>query len=191
MEVISSGGIDMCGRYYIDDEMAAEIQRIIRNIDMRLNGYREVFPTNIVPIIKAQEKMGLDNLVWGFRHWDTSKKSVMINARAETVLDKKMFKNSVVNRRCVIPAAGFYEWDKNKKKIAFSNPASKILYLAGFWKDDRFIIITTAANNSIADVHDRMPLLLEEKELENWLFDDEAYKLILQKLPGKLKREAA
>jgi len=181
----------MCGRYYIDDEMEAEIRKILRNIDMKLESHREVFPTNTVPIITAEDKMQLDHLIWGFKHWDPSKKSVLINAKADTVLDRKMFKDSVMNRRCVVPTSGFYEWDKAKNKIAFSAPESKVLYLAGFWKNDRFIIITTQANNSVADVHARMPLVLEPGEIENWLFDPDMYQLILNKVPGKLNRETA
>ena len=180
----------MCGRYYIDDEMAAEISRIIQNWDNRAEGRKEVFPTNTAPVIKAVGKhLEIDSPIWGFKHFDPKKSGVLINARAETVMERWMFKSSVTERRCIIPTAGFYEWDRNKAKIAFMHRESPVLYLAGFWKDDRFIILTTAPNNSIEDVHNRMPLTLERNELENWLFDPEAYKLILQKIPGALRRE--
>jgi len=187
---IRAGGFTMCGRFYIDEEMAQEISRVIKDIDMRVNGYKEIYPTNTAAIIKTEGgNMIIDNPSWGFSHFDPAKKKVLFNARSETVLEKRMFKDSVVNRRCVIPAAGFYEWDKVKNKIAFTANNSRALYLAGFWREDRFVILTTAANDSIADVHGRMPLILEPGELENWLFDPEAYKLILQNIPGKLSRK--
>jgi len=179
----------MCGRFYIDDGMAEEINKIIRNMDLKITGTKEVFPTNSVPIITGEAgQKGIMDMIWGFKHFDPEKKSVLINARSETVLERRMFKDSVMNRRCVIPTAGFYEWDKDKHKIGFMADDSKVLYLAGFWKSGRFIILTTQANHSIEDVHDRMPLTLERDEIENWLFDPESYRLTLQKRPGNLKR---
>jgi len=92
----------MCGRYYVDEEMAAEIRKIVRDIDLKLNGHREIFPTNQAPVIRGEnEQLNLDTLAWGFKHWDKSKGGVLINARAETILERRIFKDSANNRRCI------------------------------------------------------------------------------------------
>lgn len=94
--------------------------------------------------------------------------------------------------RCIVPAAGFYEWDKEKNKIRFERKDSNILYMAGIWKqyedEDRFVILTTGANESMKDVHDRMPLILENNELESWIYDNGFTDFILHKTPVQLKQ---
>ncbi len=80
-----------------------------------------------------------------------------------------MFRDSVLHRRCIIPAKHFYEWDSDKNKVTFLRKDKSVLYMAGFYNcfqgEDRFIIITTQANTSVQKVHNRMPLILEDKEL--------------------------
>lgn len=87
-------------------------------------------------------------MLWGFPQYQ--KKGLLINARAETVLEKKMFRESVLHRRCVIPARQFYEWDAEKNKAAFREKNESVMFMAGFYNrfsdGDRFIILTTGAN---------------------------------------------
>lgn len=87
-----------------------------------------------------------------------------------------MFANAFGKTRGVFLTSGFYEWDQDKKKFLFREKDSKVLYLAGFYKNfedgNRSIILTTVANKSIAAIHNRMPMILEKDTIEKWLFDD-------------------
>ncbi len=75
----------------------------------------------------------------------------------------------------MVPTTGFYEWDKRKTKYHFRLPGKNVLYLAGLWSvfqgEERFVVLTTAPNDTIINVHDRMPVILTEPELEPWLHD--------------------
>lgn len=188
----------MCGVFYIDDETAREIEKMIRKVDERLNGTRvtgDIRPTNIASVIAARNnELVLSPQRWGFPGF--AKQNVIINARAESVLEKRMFRDSVLKRRIVIPATGFYEWNSQKEKATFTPMPEKnqnsILFMAGFYNhfenEDKFVILTTAANDSMKDTHDRMPLLLESYELESWLCDDNRLHAFLGKVPPQLQK---
>jgi len=96
-----------------------------------------------------------------------------------------MFKKCLAEKRCVIPTTGFYEWDSAKKKYLFQLPEAPELYLAGLYNDfageQRFTILTTAANASIADVHNRMPLVLPKEDISPWLQNTSAAVRILNR----------
>jgi putative SOS response-associated peptidase YedK len=115
----------------------------------------------------------------------------IINARAETVTEKPMFRRSVAFQRCVIPATGFYEWDSAKHKYFFQMPGQPI-YLAGIYDTingvNCFIILTTAPNDSVAPIHDRMPLLLSHEQVRPWLVDAGAALELLCSRPPLLLR---
>ena len=124
-------------------------------------------------------------MFWGVTQKD---KKLVINARAESALEKPMFSDSVERRRLVIPAAGFYEWDKDKNKVTFYSKDKSPIYLAGFYQlsdnKDSFVILTTAANESMIKVHDRMPLMIEKNAVKDWIFDTDAAKEMLHmKMP--------
>lgn len=110
----------MCGRYFIDDEMWREIRKICKQIDdakLKVT-VGDVRPTDMAMVLTGMKNVHLEAMRWGF----TSKYQdwLLINARAESILSKPAFRNSVRNCRCVIPAAGFYEWNKEKEKISFT-----------------------------------------------------------------------
>ena len=100
-----------------------------------------------------------------------NKKGLLINARCEGIREKNTFGDSVRRRRCVIPASGYYEWDSRKNKVAFNRIDKKPIYMAGVYNlvdnAERFVVITTEANESVRNVHDRMPLILEENEIDD------------------------
>ena len=127
----------------------------------------------------------------GFRQFTGS--GLIINVRAESVIDKPMFRDSILQRRCVIPASWFYEWNRQKEKITFKREDSSILFMAGFYQKyeegNRFVILTTASNESMRPVHDRMPVILEEHELKDWIYDFEFMREALRRVPRKLCRE--
>ena len=144
----------MCGRYYIDSDMADEIEKVVHDIDQRIRQEHfagDIFPTNVAPIIeKSEHGLKLDVCKWGYSL--SQGKNLVINA--------------ILYHRILIPASGFYEWNRLKEKNTFSRYDAPVLYMAGFcdWFENerRFVIMTTAANESMIKVHDRMPLILEK-----------------------------
>ena len=182
----------MCGRYHIDEEMTEEIRRMVKILESRLNaGSRDIYPSMEVPVILKNGEEGLtaDSMAWGFPGRD--KKQLLINARAETALERPSFSQAVSHRRCVIPARWFYEWNPEKEKAEFSRTDGSLLYMAGFYdlfQDvPRFIILTTQANPSVRPIHHRMPLILEKEELEEWVWEDRSVEKFLKKIPGLLE----
>lgn len=139
----------------------------------------------------SDEELGTELLQWGFPGFDKGK--LLINARAESVKDRPTFADSYAERRCVLPAAGFYEWDKKKEKVIFTVPESKILYLAGIYRpygeEKRFVVLTREANASMAPVHDRMPLILSRAEVWPWVNGGSEADDILAKVLPLLKAE--
>ncbi len=186
----------MCGRYNFTVEQSDELREIIEKLNAKVHGgeYKtgEIFPTNQVPIlIGDHNKLSHVLSIWGFPKFD--KKGVLINARSETVFEKRTFKESIINRRCIIPSTGFYEWDSEKRKIMFRLDGSNALYMAGlynYYQDElSFVILTTAANESISDVHHRMPLVIPKNEIDTWILDDKVTVDILHRVPPMLIRE--
>ncbi len=188
----------MCGRYYVDDETAGEIEKLVRQVDEKLKkgkwtggGAVDVHPGEYAAVLTADKKeMKAVAKRWGFPGFGGGK--VIFNARAESVLEKRMFRESVLRRRLIVPAAGFYEWNSHKEKVTFLSGERPVLYMAGFYDqfagEDRFVILTTAANVAVKGTHDRMPLLLERTELEQWLWEDGALEWFLRKEPHLLQK---
>ena len=181
----------MCGRYFITEETVRKAEKLVKTIDLSLARRREIFPSQKAPIItRHAEEYAAELCNWGFLRYD--KKGLMINARAETALDRRMFRKSLLERRCLIPAAGFYEWDREKNKIAFYKKSSPVIFMAGFYRTDedssRFVILTTQANQSVREIHERMPIIVEERDIEDW-FSDETFEHLLHKEPENLSHE--
>lgn len=190
----------MCGRYYVDDETAREIERIIRIADEKVKNMpqasvklqaKDIHPTDMAPVLVAsKDRIGCKMQRWGFPGFGGDR--IIFNARSESALDKKMFKESVEHRRIVVPATHFFEWNRNKEKYIFTREDQSILFMAGIYSrfkdEDRFVILTTQANASMKPVHDRMPLILEENEIEPWIFSGQKSKDILNKVPCLLNR---
>lgn len=182
----------MCGRYYVDEEMLHEIKKITRKIDEKFGNVRtgEILPSqNAMVLTGKTSELSAEIMQWGFPRYD--KKGLIINARAESVKEKNTFRDSAIHRRCIVPAAHYFEWDKEKSKITLSRTDEGIVYMAGiyqyFQNVERFVILTTEANPSVIKIHDRMPLILEEKELEGWIYGNELADYLLRKTPVHLK----
>lgn len=189
----------MCGRYNFSMEESAELREIVRQIEAknaRADWHMgEIFPTNTAPVLLWEQERAEPELVgWGFPGFKSGARTI-INARAETAAERPMFRKSLDGRRCVIPTSGFFEWQKpSKQKYLFRLPDADATYLAGIWNEfageRRFCIVTTAANESIADVHDRMPVVLPKSQLNDWLTDRGAAEAILHTVPPMLSRQA-
>lgn len=171
----------MCGRYYVDEDTAKEIERLADEADavLRRKERKDVHPSEQAVVIRGfspDQGKGLcaEAMKWGYLSERDGR--LLINARAETARERPMFAEDVRYRRIVIPAAGFYEWDRDKNKAVFTDRQGSPLFLAGFYRKERkekqFMILTAAANESMAPVHDRMPLLLERDEIRRWIYED-------------------
>lgn len=107
-----------------------------------------------------------------------------------------MFRRSLAATRCVIPSSGFFEWSHSgpKTKYRFNLPGSGVLYMAGLYQDfggeRRFVILTTAANDSMIEVHNRMPVVLKGAERGAWLNSEESAAEILNAERPGLVRQA-
>lgn len=183
----------MCGRYYVDFQVAEEIEKLAPDWDRKLiaGAKRDVHPSEETLVLTGRDgKAVVETMRWGFPGYQG--KGLIINARSEGVLEKPFFRESILHRRCIIPAKGFYEWNKAKEKCTFYREDSPVVWMAGCYKEykgeNRFVILTTQANASVAAVHDRMPLILEQKEAEAWLLDGQIVEFLLHKTPPLLER---
>ncbi len=182
----------MCGRYYIDEDVEKEIYRIVQEIDLNRKPVRigEIYPSQMAPVIYGrEERLWGGEMKWGLTGRDGR---LLINARAETALERPTFSESIRQRRCVIPAKHFYEWNKDKQKVTFGSRHRGILYMAGFYQmqegGPHFIILTTAANDSVRPVHERMPLILEKEEMLPWIREDSEVSSFLSRSSPLLER---
>ena len=198
----------MCGRYYVDDETAREIEKLVRDLDRKLQIERtgDVVPSQNAMILKGEgNHLAAEQMKWGFPGFEKGK--LLINARAESALERRTFQDSVRHRRCIIPARGFYEWNKSREKFSYERKDAPVLFIFSYerkdapvlfmagcynWYEDqeRFVVLTTEANPSVAPVHNRMPLILEPEELKDWVLDDGATEYLLHKTPVLLEAHA-
>lgn len=185
----------MCGRFYIDDETAREIEKIARKIDRKMAKTGNVHPSEAALVLRADyDSVVAEVLRWGYE--SARKNTLIFNARSETVKEKPLFRYDYENRRCLIPANKFYEWkntgEKKKEKYEFSVPG-EILYLAGIYhkepEGDRFTILTREAERCMVGVHSRMPLILHREDMEEWLFSEKEAEKLLSGHFAKLQRK--
>ena len=166
----------MCGRFEVDPEHP-ELHTLVSGSGLSLQ-YKtgEIFPTDTALVFMGDgEKIIPSAMIWGFPKWDG--KGVIFNARSETADQKPMFRNALAHHRLAIPTTGFYEWKaegkRTKTRYFFTHPTENILWLAGIFsqsgEEKRFTILTTAANDSMAAYHHRMPVLLEQNEIGSWI----------------------
>jgi putative SOS response-associated peptidase YedK len=177
----------MCGRYtLISLSEFTDLFPWIRGPDGAVPPRYNIAPTQPVIAVANKPDPHADHFYWGLvPHWakDPSIGSKMINARAETVADKPSFRNPLRRRRCVIPASGFYEWKlnddgKTKTPMYITVDQGKPFAFAGLWDhwgDDKgneltsCTIITTTPNALMEQIHNRMPVILDEPAMRRWL----------------------
>jgi len=184
----------MCGRYYrrSDKQRIAEAYRLGEiPFDLVLPDWDfNVAPTTFQPVIRDDKETRKRELVlmrWGLVPFFTKQLSDVegvstINARAESVEESPIWRAPFKKRRCLVPADGFYEWvsfdPKNKQPFAFRMADDAPFAFAGLWDAweepsgrwlQSFSIITTDANELMAPVHDRMPVIIRPKDYNRWL----------------------
>ncbi len=177
----------MCGRYTLRSsikEIAEALEAVSEKIREDKARYN-IAPTQaVVAAREADEVRELVQLKWGLvPAWakDASIGSRLINARSETVAEKPSFKEAFRPRRCLIPASGFYEWARtetgNKQPFYFRMKDEHPFAFAGLWERwgegretiESCTILTTEANEVLAPVHDRMPVIVAPEDYALWL----------------------
>lgn len=189
----------MCGRYNIIPDVDAwlaafELDTAAADKLDQLAANYNVTPGTTVPIVTFQpveQHHTLTCAQWGLiPHWVKEARGAkpLINARSETVLDKPAFRQSMMNSRCLIPATGFYEWrpkqegETAKQPYHFYHRNGGPLGFAGLlqkWQDpvaqtvvNTCAVLTTSANQAMAEIHQRMPVILNPADYRRWLTED-------------------
>jgi putative SOS response-associated peptidase YedK len=193
----------MCGRFTATFEFS-DI-RVRWNLDGDLPLHKPRFniapdtSPNITVIVRQKGANECKVMQWGLiPNWaaDPSIGNRMINARAETLTELRSFKNLVDRRRCIIPADGFYEWrkeGKHKVPMLVYLKSKEPFGLAGLWdvwrkpdgkRVESFTIITTQPNELVRPIHNRMPVILQPEDEEQWL---DTYRTTFAKAQSLLK----
>ena len=169
----------MRGRYFIaEDDPTEELMQIIeavnrRSVDVKTSG--EIRPTDTIPVLANTPALqtGAYAMRWGYTMPDGTP---MFNARSETAASKVVFKDGMAQRRCIIPASHYFEWEKRGKeriKYAIAPEGSRMIYMAGIYRKEgnraACTILTRAPAPEIAFIHDRMPVILPAEAVADWL----------------------
>lgn len=179
----------MCGRFALyTDSSTVESIFGFGNL-FKLNARYNIAPTQQILALRVNEHGDYEwcEMRWGFvPHW--MKKSAIsgkfINARAETVHEKPMFKRAFFQRRCLIVASGFYEWTPSEggKIPYYIHTNTPVMGFAGIWEHwqdeesefDSCTILTTTADDNIQKLHSRMPVIVEPHDHKLWLKNNDA-----------------
>ena len=181
----------MCGRYYMERGFEEKVVRRLRikQTESSFGRPGDICPAEEAMVISKGPK--LEKMRWGFPN--PSGKGLIINSRSESAARRPLFADSLLHHRLVIPASGFYEWNNNREKAVFYREGDIPTYMLGlfnfFSEEPRFVILTTAANESMIPVHDRMPCIIEEDDINDWLQDEKHTDRYLRAVPPKLIRE--
>ncbi|MBP0482580.1 SOS response-associated peptidase [Sagittula salina] len=179
----------MCGRFAVTLPPAAMAQlfRAAPANDLPPVPNYNVCPTTQIHVVQEAEGRRLVAMRWGFiPHWYKTPGDgpLLINARAETIAEKPAFRVASRARRCLIPAAGFYEWTKdaagNRLPWYISRSDGDPLVMAGVWQDWEHdgatlrtcAIVTCGANTPMTRIHHRMPVVLETRDWGKWLGEE-------------------
>jgi len=176
----------MCGRYMLDTNAAD----ITSEFDLRTTPSLEIKPryniapgTDVLIVRVAAHRPTVAKVRWGMVPvWsrDTKMGSRLINARAETVSEKPAFRGAFENRRCLLPANGYYEWqikDGTKRPFLIYKGDGRCFAIAGLWERwqrgnevvESCTVITCEASGRMRDLHNRMPLLVDRTDYNLWL----------------------
>jgi len=182
----------MCGRFTITLEPAAWQEEFdLRGIAVDWKKNYNTTPTQMVPVVIDEQARAVEMMRWGlipFWAKDESIGSRLINARAETLQEKPSFRDAFRQRRCLILADGFYEWQKGagvkapKVPYFFQLCDHKPFFFAGLWESWRSekdapeihscTIITTSPNTLVGEIHNRMPVILDKYNCWTWLTEE-------------------
>ncbi len=187
----------MCGRLFI--KPVTELEKLLEMLGIlgiTLPLLNNVAPTEAIPIIHhTSTGLTVSQVRWWLHpHWskeDPNQKFAMFNARIETVLSAPSFRGPVQYRRGIVPAAGFIEWQREgkNKQPYYIDAGDQPLLLAAVWDiwQEQLMscaIITQAADEAFAPIHDRMPLSLTAAQALQWLDPQQDHKKLIENLAG-------
>lgn len=179
----------MCGRFALFSNIDVILQYAdLIDSDMEWTPHYNVSPGMFLPVLAANgRKLQLSKKKWGFipsfAYYSENEERMfsIINAKAETISEKASFRCSFKNKRCLIPANGFYEWRKSDRHPFYITLKDQpLLLFAGIWNtppkkmkpaEETFAIITTTANETLMPLHQRMPLIINPDKVSDWLFN--------------------
>jgi putative SOS response-associated peptidase YedK len=198
----------MCGRF-VSTSSAADVAEafdaMVRAADIAPN-YNVAPTATIYGVVSLETQLYVENFSWGLVPvWakDRSRASSLINARSETITEKPSFRGLLKRHRVVVPLTGYYEWKsvevsgeaKAFKQPYYFTPAqSELFAVAGLWTTwhepgspenapllHSCVLITTSANDVVATVHNRMPVLLDRDGIDEWINENEVAPLHILK----------
>ncbi len=172
----------MCARYvFFSGKVIPDVFGVpaVPDLKPRYN----IGPRSVVAVVVAADSgREVRPLLWGFvPHWsrDPFGRAPLVNARAETLLEKPTFRDAARRRRCLLPADGFYEWsgESGAKQPWLITVEPAPFGLAGVWEEwegpdgllQTCAVVTTAANEAVSEVHDRMPVIVDRPDFDAWL----------------------
>lgn len=163
----------MCCRFYIPGyelEEYSDMLMTVKNRDnIRVHG--DISPGDTVAVIANGKDMkpAAFGMKWGYTEFG----KLIFNTRSETAGTKAMFRDGFSNRRCLIPALCYYEWDKDRTKYSISQKEKELIYLAGIYRFEEkipvFSVLTREPTKELSVIHDRMPVVLSGDEKIMWL----------------------
>ena len=173
----------MCGRFTIThpNEALAALFAAVPGNDLPQGPNFNVCPTNAVAVVTSDVgQRRLRAMRWGFLpSWYKAANDgpLIINARSDTIADKPAFRAAVRERRCIVPASGFYEWSEgpggSRLPWYFTRADGAPMALAGIWQRwqdiDTGAIVSTEAGDGMAGIHHREPVILEPADWRLWL----------------------
>ncbi len=192
----------MCGRFSLTPKIEQVIEKlnIINSIDFAPS--YNISPSQNIPVIRnIDNQLTISTMHWGlipFWMKELPKSSSLINARSETVASKPSFRSAYKKRRCLIPADGFYEWQKveNGKLPYFIQLKNKEIFtFAGLWEQwqgngqtiESCTIITTDANDDMKPIHHRMPVIIDQDYYSHWFENADPLDLLVPYPNGTLR----
>ena len=204
----------MCGRFTLKTAPTEIAAQFLVSLPLPLSKGTmvpryNIAPTQDVSAIIEREGRSWELFRWGLvPQWSKDVKigSRLINARGETLREKRSYRSAFEKRRCLVLADGFYEWEKTgsgRQPHYFQQSGGGVMAFAGLWEKwsrettiHSCTIITTTANNLLAPYHDRMPVILNQSDHEQWLDTDFENTGVLQKLikpypAGEMTRHVA
>lgn len=178
----------MCGRYVLADIQALAQRFQAQSGQMPDAPRYNVAPTQVMPVVVKHSPNQIVMMRWGLvPAWakDAKQSAPLINARAETLAEKRSFRHLLSTQRCLVPASGFYEWkatETGKIPQYIHLKGESLFTFAGLYDrsvDEHgaetftYTIITTTPNAVMASIHNRMPVILRQSDEETWLNPDE------------------
>ena len=178
----------MCGRFTLTRQNRRELAQLLGVDEDDLRDYRpryNIAPTDQHFIVTSKYERPIARPAsWGLvNSWasDNGRASQCINAKAETLDERRTFREAFLQRRCTVPADGFYEWrgpKTQREPVWIHPPDGGLLFFAGLYESWQakpgewqrtFTIITTQANGWIRPIHNRMPVIFDERRAEDWM----------------------